>query len=146
MATKKTTNKSGSVPPELKDHQFGKNGKRSIEEARECGRKGGIQSGQTRREQKQQREKCKTITDGIKMMGEMLELPINVNGEVVQMNGFEAIGYNAFREAIEKRNIGAMRFIATMMGEMIQKIDIGDDKAFAVFTKEEIEKLNNNTK
>lgn len=84
----------------------------STEEAREIGRKGGIRSGEARRERKAIRV----------ALEEVLSMPCECDGQA--MTGVEAIAVRTFQKAMDG-DIRAIAFIRDTIGEMpSQRVEV----------------------
>lgn len=90
---------------------------RSTEEARRRGRAGGIASGKARREKRTMREFAEILGQ------ELVEMPMP-DGTKREMTLAEATVFSQYRQATTKGNTKAAIFLATLRGEMEQKVAV----------------------
>lgn len=106
----------------ITDYQFGKSGKRSADEARELGRKGGIASGITRRRQRDARKVLTCMLNSKPMLtrqalSSLHALGIRGNGTNRDQYNIELIVMAALVQKAMRGNVEAFELILQIMGE-----------------------------
>lgn len=92
------------------------NSQRTPEELREQTRKGGIASGIARR-------KRKTMREWAKAFAEMGTNAKGLNGEEITADYAGAVVLEQYRKAVKEGDTSSAKFIAELLGEMVQKIE-----------------------
>jgi hypothetical protein len=92
------------------------NSARSPQELKEQTRKGGIASGEARRRRKTMREWAKAFAEmGVNTKG--------LNGEEITADYAGAVVLGQFRKAVKEGDTSSAKFIAELLGEMVQKVE-----------------------
>lgn len=92
------------------------NSERSPQELKEQTRKGGIASGIARRRRKTMREWAKAFAEmGVNAKG--------LNGEEITADYAGAVVLEQYRKAVEEGDTASAKFVAELLGEMVQKIE-----------------------
>jgi hypothetical protein len=92
------------------------NSARSPQELKEQTRKGGIKSGEARRRRKTMREWAKAFAEmGVNAKG--------LNGEEITADYAGAVVLEQFRKAVKEGDTSSAKFIAELLGEMVQKVE-----------------------
>lgn len=92
------------------------NSQRTPEELREQTRKGGIASGEARRKRRTMREWAKALAD-------MPTTARGLHGEEIDADYAGAVVLEQYRKAVTEGDTGSAKFIAELLGEMVQKIE-----------------------
>lgn len=92
------------------------NSQRTPEELREQTRKGGIASGEARRKRRTMREWAKALAD-------MPTTARGLQGEEIDADYAGAVVLEQYRKAVTEGDTGSAKFIAELLGEMVQKIE-----------------------
>lgn len=92
------------------------NSERTAEEVKALTRKGGIASGETRKRRKTMREWAKAFAS----MGTAVK---GLDGEDIDADYAGAIVLEQFRKAIKESDTSSAKFIAELLGEMVQKVE-----------------------
>lgn len=92
------------------------NPQRSPEELKEQSRKGGIASGEARR-------KRRTMREWAKALGDMPTTARGLHGEEIDADYAGAVVLEQYRKAVTEGDTGSAKFIAELLGEMVQKIE-----------------------
>lgn len=89
---------------------------RTTEEQRRIQRAGGVASGERRREKRTMREWAKAL-------GEMPTNAVGLDGEPIDADYAGAVVLEQFRKAVKDGETSAAKFIAELLGEMVQKVE-----------------------
>lgn len=92
------------------------NSARTPEELREQTRKGGIASGEARRKRRTMREWAKALAD-------MPTTARGLHGEEMDADYAGAVVLEQYRKAVQEGDTSSAKFIAELLGEMVQKIE-----------------------
>lgn len=89
---------------------------RTAERVKEITRAGGIASGVARRRKRTMREWAKAL-------GEMPTNAVGLDGEPIDADYAGAVVLEQFRKAVKDGETSAAKFIAELLGEMVQKVE-----------------------
>ena len=92
------------------------NSQRSPEELKEQTRRGGIISGEARRRKRSMREWAKALAD-------MPTTARGLHGEPIDADYAGAVVLEQYRKAVTEGDTSSAKFIAELLGEMVQKIE-----------------------
>lgn len=92
------------------------NSERTAERLKEMTRAGGIASGEARRRKRSMREWAKAL-------GEMPTNAVGLDGEPIDADYAGAVVLEQFRKAVKDGETSAAKFIAELLGEMVQKVE-----------------------
>lgn len=89
---------------------------RTTEEQRRIQHLGGVASGERRREKRSMREWAKAIS-------EMPTNAVGLDGEAIDADYAGAVVLGQFKKAIKDGDTSSAKFVAELLGEMVQKIE-----------------------
>lgn len=114
---------------DIVQHQF--TSEQSRTEAAENGRKGGIASGEARR-------RNRTLREIAEMLSEK-KIPIkDAEGNAELVTYDVAMIHGQFQKAIQQKDTKATKFLATLLGEFVEKHEV-EAKGVIMLPKDEIE-------